>query len=304
MDETTKTTLTCTGCGGRLDAAPSFPLMRCPTCSALGYPDRAGQYRTALAWTCTACGQWNDGAHNFCLGCGAGLASRCLGCGAPVYGAFCMACGAHQARAQRFRAEARYRADGVEPRPLTPQEKATRAETAHSGWRGLDRRWRRAARQRAMQWRGQQRGWLVWAALLLLLVVVWQVGGIWPAVIWGAGALLWGPSPNRVRRAFAILLMVAALGWIGSSYIPFVKESLFRPLTAWVTGLTARFEREVEPAIVDWWERFQGTLPRLRTLTREDPAYAALFGTIAFSLTVLPIGIYLIDRAMRRLFRK
>jgi len=303
--EVAKTALTCTGCGGRLEAAPARPLVRCAVCGALGYPDRAGQYLTALAWTCTACGGWNDGAHNFCLGCGAGLASRCVRCGAPVYSAFCTACGAHQARAQRFRAEVRYRVDGAEPRPLTPQERAARAEAAAgSNWHGLDRRWRRAARRRARQWRGLQRGWLLWLALLLVSVIAWQVGGIWPAVIWGVGALLWGPSPNRVRRAFAIVLMAVAAGWLGSRYFPFVEESLLRPLAAGATGLAARFEREVGPAVVAWWGRFQATLPRLRTLTREDPAYAALFGTIAFSLTVLPVGIYLIDRLVRRLFRE
>jgi hypothetical protein len=59
----------------------------------------------------------------------------------------------------------------------------------------------------------------------------------------------------------------------------------------------------VWPSIREWWVRFEKTLPLLTQLRPNDPAYAALFGTIAFGLAILPAAIYLIDRVVRRLFR-
>jgi hypothetical protein len=303
MTQTDVMTLACTACGASFDAARLMPLMRCPECGALGYPDRAGQYLTTLSWTCVACGTVNEGWHNFCLGCGAGLASRCLRCDAPVYGVFCSNCGAHQARAWRFEAEQRSRQDGSEPRPLTPQERAAHpAPAGKLSWQELDRRWRRAAHRRARQWRGQQRGWLLWLALLVMMAVVWNLGGLWPTVLWGAGALLWGALPGRWRRLMAALLMASAAVWVGSLYLESAEEAI-RLIVADVRTLAAQFESEAWPSIREWWERFLKSLPRLTRLTQDDPAYAILFGTIAFGLAILPAAIYLIERVVRRLFR-
>jgi hypothetical protein len=277
--------------------------MRCPACGGLGYPDRAKQNLITLSWTCASCGTANDGQYNFCLECGAGLASRCLRCEAPVYSAICLKCGTHQARAERFEAEQRYRRDSTEPRPLTPQEQAARASVERpSGWRELDMRWRRAVRLRARRWRGRQLAWLVWLGLLMLMVLVWMLGGLWPMVLWGAGTLLWGVLPGRVRRTLAGLLVAAAAIWVGLIQAGTIMRSI-QPLIDQVKNLIIQFERDVEPLIINWWQAFTATLPEALELQPEDWRYAALFGTIAFSLAALPIGIYLIDRFARRLFR-
>lgn len=302
MTQTDVIAITCTACGAAFDATSSIPLMRCPACGVAGYTDRSRQYLTTLSWTCATCGASNEGFYNFCLGCGAGLTSRCLRCEMPVYGALCLNCGMHQARAWRFGAERRYRQDSSTPRPVVPPKRDVRPEPASAlNWRELDKRWRRAARQRARQWRGQQRGWLVWLALLAMMAVVWELAGVWPTVLWGAGALFWGVLPGRVRRLLAVLMMVAAAAWAGSLYLGSVEEAL-QPIIAEARALLARFEHDVWPSIREWWVRFGKTLPLLTQLTPDDPAYAALFGTIAFGLAILPAAVYLIDRVVRRLF--
>lgn len=303
MTQTDNAPLTCMACGHIIDAVKRFPLMRCSACGALGYPDRADRHLTTLSWTCSSCGASNNGLHNFCLECGAGLTSRCLRCEAPVYSAICLNCGAHQARTWRFETEQRYRQDSSTPRPLTPQERAERAEMINvSGWRELDKRWRRATRRRARRWRGRQRAWLLWLVLLFMMPVVWELVGLWPTVLWGTGALLWGALPGRARRTIAALLMVGAVMWAASPYLATVEEvvvPLFNSVGEWL----ARFERDVWPHVINWWKQFAATLPEIRELETNDPRYAALFATIAFSIAALPAAIYLIDRIVRRLFR-
>lgn len=95
------------------DAPQREPLLRCPHCRAIGFPDRAGLYLIDLAWDCEACGEHNDGQHNFCVYCGTGLTSRCLRCEQPVTGALCIHCGTHQARAGAQRAVNQRRAEWV-----------------------------------------------------------------------------------------------------------------------------------------------------------------------------------------------
>ncbi|MBN1313378.1 MAG: zinc ribbon domain-containing protein [Anaerolineae bacterium] len=78
------------------------PRLRCPHCRMLGYPDRAMNNLLPLGWECPACGAENAVTTNFCVSCGAGLASRCLRCEHPVYTAICPHCGAHQAAMLRY----------------------------------------------------------------------------------------------------------------------------------------------------------------------------------------------------------
>jgi hypothetical protein len=51
-----------------------------------------------------------------------------------------------------------------------------------------------------------------------------------------------------------------------------------------------------------WWAAFVPSLQRLETLERGDPEYAFLFGTIVLGLALLPVGLYLIGRLVRRWF--
>src|SRR5687768_11430523 len=81
--------LMCLACAEPFDAPIHKPRLRCPSCSAIGYPDKAGRNMVTVGWECFQCGAWNTGRTNFCMECSAGLTSRCLKCEAPVYTSVC-----------------------------------------------------------------------------------------------------------------------------------------------------------------------------------------------------------------------
>lgn len=296
--------LNCMACGSAVAAKRLAPLMRCPACGVLGYPDRAGQHLITLAWVCPSCDASNDGLHNFCLGCGAGLTSRCIRCSSPVYGALCLACGTHQARTQVFEDERHYRATrDTERRVTRPRTQGRPAgRSTPLDWRELDKRWQRAARRRAKRWQKHQYGLLVWIGLLLLVGLVWHLAGGWTAAIWGAGAVLWGASPGAVRRWAAFLLIGAAGLWVGVQHLSSASEALWgmRVLAGWAA---TTLWPSIWATIGVWWVRFVDSLSLLPVLKTNNPTYAALFGTVLFSLVTLPIGIFMIEQLVRRWFR-
>ena len=69
-------TLLCLACADPFEAPINRPRLRCPSCSAIGYPDKAGRNLVSVGWECLQCGAWNTGRTNFCMQCSAGLTSR------------------------------------------------------------------------------------------------------------------------------------------------------------------------------------------------------------------------------------
>ena len=95
--------LHCASCGTTVELALWQPVVRCPHCEKLVYPDRSLRNLLPLGWNCLECGTLNDGLTNFCMFCGAGLATRCLACETPVTGPICLKCGEHQAHLRHLK---------------------------------------------------------------------------------------------------------------------------------------------------------------------------------------------------------
>jgi hypothetical protein len=272
-------TITCVRCGGQIRADWLAPRMCCPHCGAIGFPDRAGHNLLTLDWDCPACGAPNDGRTNFCMNCGAGLSSRCLRCEAAVYTAVCGQCGAHQAHELTFREVEEQRtewlamvqAQRAEAERLAAE--ARRQQQMHNPdygvteWRTIDQGWREVAGQRAARYQ---------------------------------------PRRSRRGKALALLMILVGAGWLISQLVsllpPGTIDAWLRAagdaiMTAWDWAVA--MTPAVWTWVNQWWAAFT---ERLQTLERNDPEYAYLFGTLVFGLALLPVGLYLIGRLLRRWF--
>ncbi len=265
--------LICVECGARVAADPAVPRLACPTCGAIGYPDRAGRNLIAIRWDCPSCGLRNDGLTNFCLGCGAGLTSKCLRCEMPVYSSTCRHCGSHQDRLLRLQTleadraawipiqqrivhpengAAQHPADAVEPLAadslaLSPALPAAR----QPGRRG------RSTSPRTRTGRTRQRRSAGWA-------VIWLVGG--------SLLLAWKMQPDLIGAAAASLRTVSA-------NVPAATAGL----QLWWTQLWDSII--VEPGVVD----------------TSASQYSLVFAAVLFAVAALPAVLYALVRLVRRL---
>lgn len=276
--ETTLDTLTCVSCGCVFEPPQWQPRLRCPQCEVLGYPDRAGRNLLPLDWECQSCGATNDARFNFCLNCGAGLATRCLHCEHPVYTAVCDHCGAAQSRVAHLEATENQRQTWVpELRQRILQQRLQAEVAAHqihnpsygvSEWRAIDAQWQQATQNRQTRHatvRASRRRW-------------WSGFWGWAGVLAGVAALIisnhdliasaMGPASQQVST------------WFAASVTPLL--------------LNANTDLGV------WWQSFAASFGS--RLDKNDPWYAYLFATGVFGLAVLPALIYLWGRLIKRLF--
>jgi len=258
--------LTCASCGGKVELPFWQPQARCPFCNALGFPDRALRNLLPLGWTCPACGAANDGRTNFCLSCGAGLATRCHRCEAPVYGSVCMQCGEHQARPRQLQ---KSQSERVEWLPV--QRERIEKQVAHL--RSLEDNpapaeptlpprpapvTRKEARQQAKADRRARK----------------QSGG--------------GPNLFMILMVFGgLYLLVRDSGPVVSG----VGSPVAAPT---LSGTWSAFQ--------SWLGGIAPSLAHLATLKQDDPQYAYLFAIVLVGVIALPFGLFLIDRLIKRIF--
>jgi Double zinc ribbon len=259
--------LNCASCGGQVELPFWEPQARCPHCNTLGYPDRALRNLLPLGWDCPTCGAANDGRTNFCLSCGAGLASRCQRCEAPVYGSICLQCGEHQARprqlqksqseriewlpVQRERIEKQVAhlrrleaAEAVAAEPVLP------ARSPHPQTKAERKAERKAAKRARRGGRGFDWRWMLLAAGAFMIMRDFRNG------------------------AFSQFMVQDAAPTLSTTW-------------ASIQGLLSG----VAPA-----------MGRITTLSPEQPEYAYLFAVVLGGLVALPFGLYLIDRVIKRFF--
>lgn len=254
--------VTCAGCGASFPPA-AFPLMRCPNCGARGMADHAGRNFLPASWECARCHAENSGATNFCLTCGAGLASQCRRCERPVYTAVCSACGAHQAHLLVMEKLADDHADWQkeitqrirEQKEVQARREADAARKAQQAsvpdYRGSSsRRYRRRSGWRWMRWPGG----MVWVGLGL---------------------------------------------WLISRSRDFFTQAQAQPSTP---AVMPQLPTEMGSWLSNWWAGFVPSLGQVGGLTPQDPEYLYLFASALIGLVSLPALVYLVSRVARRLF--
>ncbi len=275
--------LTCVHCGGTFEMPAWQPRLRCPHCWTLGYPDRAGRNLLPLEWECAACGATNDGSTNFCMACGAGLASRCLRCEGPVYSSVCDHCGAHQPRLMRLK---HIEAEREEWTPILreniEQQQAREELEAHRRydptygvreWRRIDRQMKAAAHERSERYAVRRRSF--WGSKRNLLGWLWVLIGL---------AWLVGANMDRIGPYVAGLLPAGSLqGWL----------AVLTGHLSELAGITAVLANAWWARLVQW-----GRQPDIAA----TPGYAYMFGTIVFGLALLPVLLYVLNRIVHRLF--
>ena len=265
--------LRCAGCGHSVEMAFWQPVVRCPHCQHLVYPDRSLRNLLPLGWDCPECHQANDQLTNFCVHCGAGLASRCLQCEAPVTGPVCLRCGEHQAHLRQLQ---RRTADRATWLPIQQervqaqmaygsqqtriQEEAARAAAQPPLDARTTRRQERA--QRRAERRSRRRGGLGWG---------WR----WWLVAGG------------------IYFMAQRMGGLQGFF-----NSITTPATSAPPALPADFWNVLQ----GWWTALPATVNSVQTLKPDDPGYSVLFAAIMIGLASLPLMLYVIDRTVKRLF--
>jgi hypothetical protein len=263
----TSTPLTCVHCGSSFKA-PAWPRVRCPQCGMLGHPDRAGLNLLPLGWECQTCHTMNDGTTNFCLSCGAGLASRCLRCESPVYKSICDRCGAHQERLQQYMA----------------------AETRRATWTPL-------LRAHIQQQRAQMQAEEMHQAATEV-IREWRQIDVRPEA--GADAQRRASSPGPKRRNF--------WGWIwvftGVTLLLLANREQVVSMvssTPLGQGRLVAMGNAAQQYLRGRWVAFEPSLSRLGQLSPGDPEYAYLFVTALFLLALLPVLLYVIKRLVERL---
>lgn len=275
--------LRCLNCNFHIQTHPTHPRVRCPECDVIGYPDRAGRNLVPIAWECLKCGTRNDGMRNFCLECGAGLATKCLKCEAPVYTAICLHCGSHQDALVRLRAAQSERenwvplqrayidAEQATPQqptrqsiPIMPPLQETDPDTAASWqtlWPSVDRSMRQAAAnrsQRIAQQRRRRRSWRFGQNRRMALA--WLAAGI-AFLIWQLREVI----PTRI----ADLAQTQA------------AQPVILALTEWWATVTQIFSRG--------------------PVDTSSPEYAAFFALTLFGVAAAPVLFYLLVRTIRKI---
>lgn len=274
--------LVCVACGGTFQVPDWQPRLRCPHCTALGYPDRAARHLLPLGWECPSCGAANDGLFNFCLNCGAGLPSRCLRCEQAVYGAVCLHCGGHQGRLLHLRRLEERRLEWlpilrehIEQARAREEQEASRRDPLYGvrEWRAIDEEMREAAAQRQQRHAAAGSRWrAVWGWIALIFGVAWLFSANYEAI--------------------AALVRGLSAAWDAS---------------AWLVGLQGWYHVEIEPLLHAVWAFLQAWWAALAlTLSRppnaDEAEYAYLFASLMFGLALLPVLLYLLGRIVRRLF--
>jgi hypothetical protein len=307
--------LTCRSCGGQVELPFWEPQARCPHCNTLGYPDRALRNLLPLGWDCPTCGATNDGRVNFCLSCGAGLASRCQRCEAPVYGSICLQCGEHQARPRQLQKSQSERIDWLPVqreriekqvahlRKLEATEAAAAAEpviparSPHEQTKA-ERKAERKARRRG-GWRGPW--WLIPMSVIFLLTQFSSGRGF--SGMSGSGMRNWfsGSSSQSTGTAGSTSrLNEPTSPDMGSGDM--AKQAGAETPTQLSAPDFSSGLGGVWAGMQSWWAGFVPSLGRVATLTPEDPEYAYLFAVVLVGLATLPFGLYLIDRAIKHFF--
>lgn len=255
--------LICVRCGESFEA-PDWPRLHCPHCHVLGYPDRAGTHLLPLGWECPACGSYNDGQTNFCLVCGAGLASRCLRCEAPVYRAICDHCGAHQERLLQYMSAETRRATWVPIIRAQIQAQRARMEPSHlrplSRTPELVREWRALPGISTPEERTQTSAQQSTA----------------PA----------GSLKSRPRRRIGWGVLWIVLG------VTLLIASNWQAIITWL----------IDSEMAAWADALQAIPDRFSTLSASSPEYPYLFATALFMIALFPIFLFLIKRLVERLF--
>jgi hypothetical protein len=261
--------------------------MRCPHCLTLGYPDRSGRYLLPLTWECPSCGAANDGSANFCLACGAGLATRCLRCEYPVYTVVCDRCGAHQSHLAHYREVEARRETWV---PIVQQQisqqrardelEANRHVDPTYGvaeWRTIDTQMRAAVEQRQQKFASRRavkntKRRVFWGWVWLLIGAAWLIGANYDEL---------APLVQEWVRS------AQPAAWVEQAW------SLLPPGAAsFLTGNWAWLQ--------SWWVSFQASLSE--PAQPSDLEYAYLFATVVFGVAMLPILFFLLGKIVRRLF--
>jgi len=260
-------TLRCAGCGNIVNLAFWQPVIKCPHCQRMVYPDRSLRNLLPLGWDCPQCNQPNDGLANFCVRCGAGLASRCLRCESPVTGPVCLQCGEHQAHLRQLQNRMASRAAWV---PI--QRERVEAQLAYATTQAQsepppsvsthrDITPRETRRQERAQGRSRRRGW------------GWN---------WG-----WWPL------AIGVYFIVQRMGGFAAPTAQ-PGDAATPTLPAWAI--------DGGNAIQGWWAAFLPTLDKAQSLTPKDAEYAIMFAALMIGVATLPMILYLIHRVVARLF--
>jgi len=309
--------LTCRSCGGQLEMPFWQPQARCPHCQTLGYPDRARLNLLPLGWDCPSCGASNDGLHNFCTTCGAGLASRCQRCESPVYGATCLQCGEHQARPRLLRKGQSERIEWLPIQRERIEKQRARLREAEAEVQAeapaltppaspkLPRQ-AEARRSRQSRRRGSGKGrfgWW-WLPVGLFFMMMGPFRGWASSQRSGQDAMMnrvSGPSspsmpdrmiiPSDSGPSAQVEGSASMTGQPSDGSSPQVAAS---DIPATIGDAWAKLE--------GWWAAFVPSLGQVSALTPDDPEYAYLFGVLLIGLIALPFGLYIIDQLIRRLF--
>jgi predicted RNA-binding Zn-ribbon protein involved in translation (DUF1610 family) len=266
----------CSGCGEALTLPGRQVRLACPQCGMSGALDASGRNLLPTGWHCPSCSAENPEHVNFCLACGAGLASRCRACEMPVYGAICLHCGAHQARLTHFASlqsgrvawepVLRTRAQS-DPYPVSESIQSPPAAEPSPDPQAVDQ----AASQPDPAPRRGRRGRRGW-----------RWGGWWMIVV-----------------AYFMLQRVInpALAQLGN-----LAKNLSLPgLQASGTTTPAI---DVPALLAGIWQWLNApSLSGLTVPSRSDPLYIYLFSATLVGMAALPLLLYLLERIIRRVFQ-
>jgi hypothetical protein len=267
--------LRCAGCGSTVDMAFWQPVVRCSHCQHLVYPDRSLRNLLPLGWDCPECHKANDRLTNFCVHCGAGLASRCLQCEAPVTGPVCLRCGEHQAHLRQLQMRMadratwvpiqreRVRAQMEYEKAQAPIQERPEAPAPAAPLTPREARWTRKQQERAQRAERRSRrrsgsGWGWWWMLPLgIYFLAQRMGGL---------SSIFTPPANAPANV-----------------LPSGLAGIWNAIPGLVTNLPA-------------------TLNSLQSLKTNDLQYSVLFAVVLIGLASLPMLLYLVDRTVKRLF--